>query len=396
MGSTIDHDGRPSRPPGPTHGGEPQGSDERSIHDEHRSAFSVQRQPLRNERDWSVALGGVTGDDVDSAFADITSDIKRPDTMPNRAPAAVSIQSTSAERDRPTGDRTQQVLEADIQEAIDIADKVEPEAPLPVTPRSAFVSQPPPQPGFSFGTLLAVVVITSTLSAGLGCALTLFALSFPSVQHQLFGRSFDQGAQGPATAGVAPQAALGGLEHDGGISPSLAARVNADASDARDEDRGQGAGEVAHEDGAPPSSMPDAASTVDGGLEPAQEEEVDSGPSRPGVPDQMVLPISFVYGRPRIVQADRTALRSLARSIVSDRRSRYELIGYAAEDEEPDPDRLRQLKARRAVRARDLIRSFGPSSQRFKTRAAGSDEPQPTLEDRDRQHGAVLLLRIID
>lgn len=401
MGSTIDHDGNPSRTPRLTHGVvEHQSGDERSQHEQNGPSFSVHKQPLRNEREWSMALGEVTGDDVDDAFANITSDIKRPDTMPDGELVDVAIQSTRDEREHTAGDRTQQVFEGDIQEVLNIDEEREPPASVSETPRSSFVNPPPPPPasGVSLGMLLAVVVISSTLSVGLGCALTLLALSSSSVQHQLFGRSLDDGGPEPASAGFTSQVASREGSHDGGASPTPAASETVDASSAQAEEQGQDADapSTVPSDGAPIAFTGDGASTVDRSGEQSDLAAAEAESPRSGVPDQMVLPISFVRGRPRIVEADRTALRSLARSIVSESRSRYELIGYAADDEESDPDRLRHLKARRAVKARDLIRSFGPSSQRFRSRAAESDEPQPALEDREGQHGAVLLRRIVD
>lgn len=114
-----------------------------------------------------------------------------------------------------------------------------------------------------------------------------------------------------------------------------------------------------------------------------------------GLPDVIVLPVLFRQGSARPREPDRAALRSIAAAIVAHPELRLELVGHAAPGERGDPEARRRLGARRASKALELVRSFGPSRRRFSARAARPGEDVPPGASGDPATGRVVVLRVV-
>jgi outer membrane protein OmpA-like peptidoglycan-associated protein len=232
-----------------------------------------------------------------------------------------------------------------------------------------------------------VALVATLAGAILGSLLTLVGLSLPAVQGRVFGGRL---ALVPAASRAPERAEPTGAA----ASPDLRSPPAAAAQAAL---------------GEPPSSAPEAQAPAP--PPPATPAPAPPAPALPGVAaapegvateapglelpnapgEEAVLPVAFVSGSTRVAAADVDAFRELARQIGEQRTLRFELVGYASEGETADLDAAVRLAARRADKALDMIRSFGPSGHRFETRGAAADEPLPAAARRADGSGAVVL-----
>jgi len=315
-----------------------------------------------------------------------------------RAEARIEIGELGPAGLRPATDSTQEVSETDIREALSIGPQAPPQGSPTLTAESALTvpAAPVTPPGgggrtVRLTTLVAVTLVSSFVAAVLASGLTFLFLSSSAEREDGGGGEVATVASAaPSTTPAAsppaaptPMAAPS-MPHpsppvltitppaapaaDGGGGEGGASTPGDDDAGAADDGGGASPmGDAGPSETAAPTATPTPIPT------PATPETEGGG----GLPEEMVLPIDFERGRPTIIGSNRGELQRIADAIISVRRNRYELVGFASAEDMADEEDRRHLAARRARRALDLLRSLGPSSQRFLARAARSSESAP-------------------